>query len=58
MDSYHLRIYGFIEATKIRVEGMKAENLRRALNNESPAWSQEAFDHEAAQIESLVRDLS
>lgn len=58
MDNHTARIFAFIQAELVRVEGMKAENARRAVNNEEPTWTQEAFDNEAAHIESLAREIT
>ncbi len=57
MDNTTVSYFGRIQACVARVEGMKAENLLRAQNNESPAYSFEDFDVEASGMESLARDL-
>ena len=58
MDNHTARIFAFIQAELVRVEGMKAENARSLFFNESPTWGQAAFDQAAAHIESLAREIS
>ena len=58
MDNHTARIFAFIQAELVRVEGMKAENVHREMLGEGPAYGEEAFGIAAAHIESLAREIS
>lgn len=57
MDAHTVRIFGFILAASVRVEGMKAENQARIARGECAAYGEDAFNIEAAHIESLAREV-
>lgn len=43
MTHYDVKRLALVLSVQAEIEGMKAENALRALNNESPAYGQEQF---------------
>ena len=54
MDYYVVKRFGKILAVQAEIEGMKADNLLREQNNESPAYSGKDFSAKASELENLA----
>ena len=53
MSSQLVGILAAIFAAQARIEGMKAENSLRECQGNSPAYGEDAFNHEAAFLQHL-----
>lgn len=57
MDEHTVRQLGFMLAEQARVLGMVAENERRRMLGESPAYGEDAFNAAAFTIEQCARSV-
>lgn len=53
MDSYDVKRLALVLAVQAEIEGMKAENIIRKQNNESPAYI-EQFSDKASELRNLA----
>lgn len=54
MQTDDVRRLALVLAVQAEIEGMKAENLLREQNNESPAYGDESFCNKAAELKNLA----
>ncbi len=54
MESIDVKRLGLILAIQAEIEGMKADNLMRKLNNDSLAYSERDFAQKADEIRDVV----
>jgi hypothetical protein len=53
-DFYNVRRLALVLAIQAEIEGMKADNMLREQNNESPAYSYNAFSDKAEELRSMA----
>lgn len=54
MDDYTVKRLARVLAVQAEIEGMKADNLLREQNEESPAFGGEDFSAKASELENLA----
>ncbi|RKS00459.1 hypothetical protein [Flavobacterium sp. 102] len=54
MEGSEVRRLALVLAVQAEIEGMKAENLIREQNNESPAYGREQFSDMASELRNLA----
>jgi hypothetical protein len=53
-DYYNVKRLALVLSVQAEIEGMKAENMLRSQNNESPAYGSDQFNECANKLENLA----
>lgn len=54
MENYDVKRLALVLAVQAEIEGMKAENMLREQNNESPAYGSKQFNDLAERLSNLA----
>ncbi len=54
MNEYDVKRLALVLAVQAEIEGMKAENMLRDQNNESPAYGAKQFNEQAEQLRNIA----
>lgn len=57
MEQKYIMVYGYLLALEAELEGMKAENKDRELNNQSMAWNNLSFIEKAQEIRDCTNEI-